>query len=203
MWKSLSDNFLLLLQPCKYQNACVNLKSTACNCGWSENRDRRGFKEFLSNQSIHSMFAIITILCMFPVHLAHDDVIKWKHFPRNWPFVRGIHRSPVNSPHKGQWRGTLMFSLICVWINDLVNNREAGDLRRYRAHYDVIVMKIPNWYASNRGLSIDLIHKSNNAHFPYPTIQHSEQKNAHFCWSEWCIVRYETGAWWDLWDWYF
>ena len=70
----------------------------------------------------------------------HDDVIKWKHFPRNWPFVRGIHRSRVNSPHKGQWRGALMFSLICVWINDWVNNREAGDLRRYRGHYDVIVM---------------------------------------------------------------
>ena len=35
----------------------------------------------------------------------HDDVIKWRHFPRYWPFVRGIHRSPVNSPHKGQWRG--------------------------------------------------------------------------------------------------
>ena len=60
----------------------------------------------------------------------HDDVIKWKHFPRNWPFVRGIHRSPVNSPHKGQWRGALMISLICVWLNDWVNNREAGDLRR-------------------------------------------------------------------------
>ena len=70
----------------------------------------------------------------------YDDVIKWKHFPRNWPFVRRIHRSPVNSPHKGQWRGALMFSLIYVWINDWVNNREAGDLRRYRAHYDVIVM---------------------------------------------------------------
>ena len=41
---------------------------------------------------------------------------------------------------KGQWRGALMFSLIYVWINDWVNNREAGDLRRYRAHYDVIVM---------------------------------------------------------------
>ena len=51
-----------------------------------------------------------------------------------------IHRSPVNSPHKGQWRGALMFSLICVWINGWVNNREAGDLRRYRAHYGVIVM---------------------------------------------------------------
>ena len=70
----------------------------------------------------------------------HDDVIKWKPFPRYWPFVRGIHRSPVNSPHKGQWRGALVFSLICVWINGLVNNREAGELRRYRAHYDVIVM---------------------------------------------------------------
>ena len=70
----------------------------------------------------------------------HDDVIKWKHFPRYWPFVRGIHRSPVNSPHKGQWRGALMFSLICVWINGWVNNREAGDLRHYRGHYDVIVM---------------------------------------------------------------
>ena len=70
----------------------------------------------------------------------HDDVIKWKHFPRNWPFVRGIHRSPVKSPHKGQWCGALMFSLICVWINDWVNNHEAGDLRRYCAHSDVIVM---------------------------------------------------------------
>ena len=70
----------------------------------------------------------------------HDDVIKWKHFPRYWPFVRRIHRSPVNSSHKGQWRGALMFSLICFWINDWVNNGEAGDLRRYSIHYDVIVM---------------------------------------------------------------
>ena len=70
----------------------------------------------------------------------HDDVMKWKHFPCSWPFVWGIHRSPVNFPHKGLWRGALMFSLICVWINGWVNNRKAGDLRRYRAHYDVTVM---------------------------------------------------------------
>ena len=70
----------------------------------------------------------------------HDDVIKWKHFPRYLPFVREIHRSPVNFPHKGQWRGALMFTLICDRINGWVNNREAGDLRRYRVHYDVIVM---------------------------------------------------------------
>ena len=65
------------------------------------------------------------------LRLLHDDVIKWKHFPR----------SPVNSPSsKGQWRGDLMFSLICAWISGWVNNREAGDLRRQRTHYDVIVM---------------------------------------------------------------
>ena len=39
----------------------------------------------------------------------HDDVIKWKHFPRYWPFLRGIHRSPVNSTHKGQWRRAFLF----------------------------------------------------------------------------------------------
>ena len=70
----------------------------------------------------------------------HVDVIKWKHFPRYWTFVRGIHRSPVNSPHKGQWRRALMFTLLCARINGWVNNREAGDLRRNPAHYDVIVM---------------------------------------------------------------
>ena len=45
-----------------------------------------------------------------------------------------------DSPHKGQWRVALMFSLICVWINGWVNNREAGDLRLYHAHYDATVM---------------------------------------------------------------
>ena len=52
----------------------------------------------------------------------------------------GIHRSPVNSPHKGQWHGALKFSLISAWINPWVNNHEACDLRRHRAHYDVTVM---------------------------------------------------------------
>ena len=70
----------------------------------------------------------------------HDDVIKWKHFPHNWAFVRGIHLSPVNSPHKGQWLGALFFSFICTWINGFVNNRKAGDLRRHRSHYDISVM---------------------------------------------------------------
>ena len=65
----------------------------------------------------------------------YDGVIQLKHFPRFWPFVRGIHRSPVDSPHKGQWRGALKSSLICAWTSDWVNNREPGDLRRHHVHY--------------------------------------------------------------------
>ena len=64
----------------------------------------------------------------------HDDVIKWKLFPRYWPFVREIHRTKASDTEL--W----FFSLICAWINIWVNNREAGDLRRYWVHYDVTVM---------------------------------------------------------------
>ena len=62
------------------------------------------------------------------------------HFLRHLPSMRRIHRSPVNSPHKGQWRRALLFSLICSRINGWVNNGEAGDLRRHRTHYDVTLM---------------------------------------------------------------
>ena len=71
----------------------------------------------------------------------------WRHqmktFSRYWPLVRGIHRSPVNSPHKGEWPGALMFSLICTRINSWVNNGEASDLRCHRAHHDATVMILP------------------------------------------------------------
>ena len=62
----------------------------------------------------------ITICAVECTH--HGDVVTWKRFqhswwrhqmekkfPRYWPFMRGIHRSPVDSPQKGQWRGALMF----------------------------------------------------------------------------------------------
>ena len=77
-------------------------------------------------------------LKLLDISRIHDDVIKWKHFPRYWPFVRGIHRSPGH--RKDQSRGALMFSLICAWTNGWVNNREAGELRCHGAHYNVIVM---------------------------------------------------------------
>ena len=65
----------------------------------------------------------------------YDNIIKWNHFPRYWPFVWGIQQFPAKFLHKDQWRRALMFSLICPGINDWANNREAGDLRRHRPHY--------------------------------------------------------------------
>ena len=68
----------------------------------------------------------------------------WRHqmetFSALLALCAGNSPVTVNSPHKGQWRGALMFSLICVWINSWVNNREAGDLRRRHGHYDASVM---------------------------------------------------------------
>ena len=112
-------------------------------------------------------FCIIVVCCgiwdrciMGFVRLGY---LWWRHQAENFStllaFVRGIHRSPVNSPHKGQWRGTLMF-LICSWTNGWVNNRDAGNLRCHRAHYDVTVMcswcvPDPMWFLlcphSNKG----------------------------------------------------
>ena len=70
----------------------------------------------------------------------------WRHpmeiFSALLAICAGVHRWPVNSPHSGQWRGALMFSLICAWMNGWVSNRKAGDLRRNRARYDVKVMAI-------------------------------------------------------------
>ena len=90
-------------------------------------------------------------LILYSEHMTDEIVNKLL----STPYVRKVHMMTssngnifrvtgpcaVNPTHKGQWRGALMFSLISVWINGWVNNREAGDLRRYRGHYDVIVMK--------------------------------------------------------------
>ena len=66
--------------------------------------------------------------------------------------MRGSHWSPVNFPHKGQWPGALIFSLICVGTNAWVNDRNAGDLRRHCAHYGVTVM-----FFRHHGVHCDVI----------------------------------------------
>ena len=67
-----------------------------------------------------------------------DDVIKWKYFR----VTSHLWEWPVKSPHKGMWRGALKFSLLCDWTNVWVNNPDASDFRRHRAHYDVTVMGV-------------------------------------------------------------
>ena len=51
-----------------------------------------------------------------------------KHFPRYRALFKVNPRPPVDSPHKGQWRGALAFSLIFSWTNSWANSRDAGDL---------------------------------------------------------------------------
>ena len=81
-------------------------------------------------------------------HFVRASLSWWRHqmetFSALLALCAGNWPVPVNSPHKGQWRGALMFSLICARIKDWVNNREAGDLRRHHGHYDVNVM----WWLS-------------------------------------------------------
>ena len=82
----------------------------------------------------------------------------WRHqmepFSASLAFCAGNSPLSVNSPHKGQWRGALMFSLICAWINDWVNNHETGDLRRHRGHYDVNIMRFSE-HVSSKWVMID------------------------------------------------
>ena len=78
----------------------------------------------------------------------------WRHqmetFSALLALCAGTSPVSVTSPHTGQWRGALMFSLICAWIKGWVNNHEAGDLRRHRGHYDVSVMIKPSARKSSR-----------------------------------------------------
>ena len=83
----------------------------------------------------------------------------WRHqmetFSALLAICAGNSPVPVNSPHKGQWRGALLFSLICTRISGWVNNGEAGDLRRHRAHYDVTVMNLSFWLPSTTSCMIE------------------------------------------------
>ena len=89
----------------KFQNA---FSMNRCHC----------FCQIVTTFQYHVLYKYTKLQIQYT--LCHDDVIKWKHFLRYWPFVHGIHRSLVKSPHKGQWCGALMFSLICTWINSWV-----------------------------------------------------------------------------------
>ena len=105
----------------------------------------------------HSHCSLAVVISWVPYGLVWSIYLYswWRHQMET--FSASLAICAVNSPvpgefpHKGQWRGAMMFSLIYVWINDWVNDREAGDLRHYRAHYDVTVMSIEmfHWNGGN------------------------------------------------------
>ena len=124
-----------------------------------EGRGMRGLSQILSDVSLSYSLRHISTgehslhISWRSTHLLHLYFLFswWRHqmetcsaslaFVRGiHRWLRGIHRSPVNSPHTDQWRGALMFSSICAWTNGWVNNRDAGYLRRHRPHYDVTVI---------------------------------------------------------------
>ena len=108
------------------------------------------YKSFVIS-SVHVRFWIKTmpthavkckwLFCCTVIKISVTDFHSVLMMPASWLVTcAGNSPVPVNSPHQGQWRGALMFSLICVWINGWINNREAGDLRRQRGHNDFNVM---------------------------------------------------------------
>ena len=103
------------------------------------------------------------------------------------PFVRGIHRWSVNSPHKDHWRGALTFSLIYAWINVWVNTRDAGGLKSHRAHNDVTVM----WYhlqimklEKKEPVPVELIFKLPESLYNNDTVH--DEYNVDYIWKVFC-----------------
>ena len=111
------------------------------------------FRNFSSpNTIIDCVFSrkYIFGLVQFSIHFVNLDFPPspyspwWRHqmetFSALLTLCGGVHRSTKDFPHKGQWHRALMFSLICAWTYGWANHRDAGDLRRHQAYYDVTLM---------------------------------------------------------------
>ena len=112
------------------------IKARRKESAWRNTPHNSRWRYFSEIPWLYHIITFITFnnVCRFVITMndrggvVHIDVIRWGHLPRYWPFVRDIHRSPVDTPHKGQWRGTLMFSIICDWAKVWANNRNASHL---------------------------------------------------------------------------
>ena len=134
-------------RSCFYQNCCVILTDARVvrhRYAWTDTDpwlfDKKLYKCYQprSDQGLVGVDYIIT----------HDDVIKWKHFPRYWPFVR--RNSPATGEFPAQRPVTRSFDVFFDLRLKIgwVNNGEAGELRRHIVHYDVTVMFCGVWEKS-------------------------------------------------------
>ena len=131
-----SDAVLSWFRCCEFENMWSTLRQRQLVGQCAIRLMKVRFKYFVQ---------IIIFTCIVPAGWTHESSLQvicssswWRHQMETFSELLAICAG--NSPHKGQWRGALMFSLICVWISSWVNSREAGDLRRYCAHYDVTVI---------------------------------------------------------------
>ena len=118
--------------------ACVKFAT------WSDTISLAKARCFITKYGLCAHWLIVNqcYCCLFMLRQLHDDVIKWKHFPRYWRFVLGIHRTPGEFPTQRPVTRSFDFFFIYARITGWVNNREAGDLRRHRVHCDVTVMSV-------------------------------------------------------------
>ena len=124
---------------------------------------RRGNIQHMSSNKLQ-LSPVITRFNFIRYCVQHNSLKSWwchqlETFPRYWPFLRGNYRSQVGIPRKGQWRGALMFSLICAWTSGWANSRGAGDGIHHRAQYVVTVMYMCHWNKSSANVSLIFIFK--------------------------------------------
>ena len=125
--------------PCRFSNGCISLSTKHQHLPFLycwKNVKNYHYAKFQADPGMFSFqnWRGLNQPILRPLWLmtsAATDVISVPSVP----FVQVLHQSPVTSPHKGQWRGALMLSLICTWRNGWENNHEAGDLRCHCTHW--------------------------------------------------------------------
>ena len=147
-------------KPCRtFHPWCPCIKTRCLSVMW-EGNDHKLLKLVVKKERANTLFSLVdrepdiechlylikTLFVGRPEFSGRNLPLSWwchqmETFPHYWPFVRGFHQWPVDSPHKDQWRGTWKFSLICARTTGRANNRDAGDLRRHPNYYDVAVLK--------------------------------------------------------------
>ena len=132
-----------IFQQCLIQQTYSEMCQTVPACQMTHFRNMWNQTNLLSRSSPGSSFPHGVSISW----ISHPGIHTswWRHqkgtFSESLAFVRGIHRWPANSAHKGQWHEALLF-FICAWTNSWANNGDAGDSRRHRAQYDVTVMNM-------------------------------------------------------------
>ena len=121
--EDLSQRYVINIDSYIQQNTTPEVSFSSCHS------NRRWYWHIMITYDVSCKYVCGFVLCFVWIH---DDVVRWKHFPRYWPFVRGIHQWPANSPHKVRWYGALRFLMLFVLFFYLHLNKRLSKLSRRR-----------------------------------------------------------------------